>query len=68
MRDQLASDLAIVDSKIPDVQEIEERLKKVDISLEENRKTTKKVKGELRAAVEQLDQLGQNLEDHPDQP
>eukprot|EP00975_Prorocentrum_lima_P020551 4324797-Prorocentrum_lima.AAC.1 len=58
----------MLDSKIPDVMGIEERLKNIDTSLAENRKDTRNVIRELKLAVEQLDQLGQNLEFHPGQP
>eukprot|EP00975_Prorocentrum_lima_P044680 9360092-Prorocentrum_lima.AAC.1 len=61
----MASDMTMLDSKIPDVKEIEERLTNIDISLAGNKKDTRNVNRELKIAVEQLDQLGQNLEIHP---
>eukprot|EP00975_Prorocentrum_lima_P024170 5085405-Prorocentrum_lima.AAC.1 len=61
----MASGMTLLESKIPDGKEIEERLKKIDMSLAENKKDTRNVSRELRHAVEQLDQLEQNLEIHP---
>eukprot|EP00975_Prorocentrum_lima_P005702 1232967-Prorocentrum_lima.AAC.1 len=53
--------MTVLESRIPDGKKIEGRLKKIDISLAENWKETQSVDRELKHAIEQMDQLEQNL-------
>eukprot|EP00975_Prorocentrum_lima_P037738 7938930-Prorocentrum_lima.AAC.1 len=61
MKDALASDMVRLESKVPDGKKIDGRLKKIEASLVENRNEVKAVDRGLEYAVEQMDQLEQNL-------
>eukprot|EP00975_Prorocentrum_lima_P011263 2392293-Prorocentrum_lima.AAC.1 len=68
MKDTLASAMTVLESTIPSGRKIEGRLKELDKSLLEIKKEVQGVDKGLKFAVEQMDQLEQNLGLQHDQP
>eukprot|EP00975_Prorocentrum_lima_P057176 11994613-Prorocentrum_lima.AAC.1 len=68
MKDTLASDMTMLESTIPNGEKIERILKQLDTSLLEIKKDVQGVDRGLKYAVEQMDQLEQNLGIQRNQP